>query len=284
MPDFPIIDTHVHLWDINHIDYPWLHEHPSLNKNFLPEDFTKACGAVEVEKIIFLQAEATPAQSMQETQWVTELANTDPRIQGIVSRAALEQGETIRPAIETLTQNSLVKGIRRLIQPEENIEFCIQPDFVKGVQLLPDYGLHFECCILHHQLANTIKLVAQCPNVTFNLNHIGKPDIKNHLLDPWRSELRELAAFENVTCKLSGLATEADHENWTPQDLQPYIYHVLDCFGFDRTFYGGDWPVSTLATPYPRWIATLEQALSGCSHDELKNLFVNNANTFYRLS
>jgi L-fuconolactonase len=151
------------------------------------------------------------------------------------------------------------------------------------VQLLATYGLSFDICISHSQLANTIKLVAQCPNVQFILDHIGKPDIKNHLLDPWRAEMKTLASFPNVWCKVSGLVTEADHQQWTRDDLKPYIDHVISCFGFDRVIYGGDWPVAYQATDYPRWVETLAWAVSGCSDSELRRLFHDNAVTFYRL-
>ncbi|MCF6285696.1 MAG: amidohydrolase family protein [Candidatus Hydrogenedentes bacterium] len=284
MPDFPIVDTHLHVWDVGHIDYPWLPDVPLLNKSHLLEDYDRACGAVDVEKMIFVQAEANPVEYKEETRWVTALAKTDPRLQGIISWAPLEKGDGARLDLEELAQNKLVKGIRRIIQYEEDIEFCLQPDFVRGVRLLPKHGFHFELCVNHLQLANTRKLVAQCPEVMFNLNHIGKPNIKQQQLEPWKVALRELAGFENVTCKISGLVTEADIEHWTPQDLQPYIEHVLDCFGFDRIFYGGDWPVAQLASEYPRWVETLEQAVAGCSESELRDLFVNNANRFYRLA
>ena len=151
------------------------------------------------------------------------------------------------------------------------------------MQLLPRHGLSFDLCINHKQLANTLKLVKQCPNVKFIMDHIAKPDIKAGLLDPWRAQLRELAQFPNVWCKLSGLVTEADFQKWTPADLQPYIDHVVDCFGFGRVIFGGDWPVSTQATDYPRWVTTLDAALKGASPDELHQLYVRNAEAFYRV-
>ena len=121
------------------------------------------------------------------------------------------------------------------------------------------------------------------PQVRFVLDHIGKPAIKAGQLYPWRAELRELAALPNVWCKLSGLATEADWAKWTPADLRPYIDHVMECFGPKRVMFGGDWPVSTQATSYPRWVATVDEALRGCSPEELQQIFVRNAETFYRI-
>jgi L-fuconolactonase len=151
------------------------------------------------------------------------------------------------------------------------------------VQLLPDHGLTFDLCINHTQLPNTLAFVRKCPEVQFVMDHIAKPDIKSGQLDPWRANLRALADLPNVQCKLSGLVTEADLQHWTPADLQPYIDHVIECFGFDRVMFGGDWPVSTQATDYPRWVATLDAALKGASPDELHRLYVRNAETFYRI-
>lgn len=283
MIDFPIVDTHLHIWDPGIVSYPWLADVPFLNRAHLIDEYRSACGDVAVEMMVFVQAEADFAQYREEVAWVTSVAADDPRIRGIVAWAPIEKGDAVDAELAELTQNPLVKGIRRIIQFEDDIEFCLRPEFIRGVQLLPEHGLTFDICINHIQMANTIRMVEQCPDVTFILDHIGKPDIKNHLLDPWRSDLRTLSEFPNVWCKMSGLVTEADMEQWTRDDLRPYIDHVLECFGFDRTMYGGDWPVATQATEYPRWVETLEWAVTGCSTAELWRLFHDNAVTFYRL-
>jgi L-fuconolactonase len=284
MIDFPIVDTHLHLWDPGYLRYPWLDEIPLLNKPYLLEEYRRHCGPVQVEQMVFLQCEVDFAQFREEAAWVNGLAEQDQRITGMVPWAPLEQGDGARPALEEFAQNRRIKGVRRIIQFEPDPEFCLRPDFVRGVQSLADYGFSFDICINHRQLANTIKLVAQCPKVAFILDHIGKPDIKHHLLDPWRAEIQTLAGFPNVWCKISGLVTEADHQQWTRDDLKPYIDHVIESFGFDRVMYGGDWPVAYQATEYPRWVETLEWAVQGCSEDELRKLFRENAIQFYRLS
>ncbi|MBM3190286.1 MAG: amidohydrolase [Chloroflexi bacterium] len=283
MPDFPIVDTHLHVWDTTRLSYPWLASIPLLNKPYLLADYDRACGSVAVERMVFVQAEADFSQYRQETAWVSELAEQDHRLQGIVSWAPLEKGDAARQELEELSQNRLVKGIRRIIQFEPDIAFCLRPDFIRGVQALPDYGLSFDICIMHRQMANTIELVRRCPKVQFILDHIGKPDIKHRLLDPWREGLRTLAGFPNVWCKMSGLVTEADHANWSRDDLRPYIEHVIESFGFDRVAFGGDFPVVLQASPWTRWVETLEWALSGCSADELRKVFRDNALAFYRL-
>ena len=283
MPSFPIVDTHLHLWDLTRLRYPWLSGVPKLNKNHLMEDYRRACEPVAVAKMVFVQCECDPAQFHDEVEWVAGVARDDPRITGMVAWAPLEKGTGAEGDVVRLASNRLVKGVRRIIQFEPDIEFCLRPDFVRGVQMLHGHGLSFDLCINHLQLANTIKLVRQCPDVSFVLDHIGKPNIKAGLLDPWRAELRELSRMANVWCKLSGLATEADHANWTPSALRPYIDHVVECFGFNRVMFGGDWPVSTQATDYPRWVATLDEALTGCSAEEVQKMYVRNAEAFYRV-
>lgn len=282
MEKFPIVDTHVHLWHPKQFRYPWLKQVPPLNKPYLLKDYSAAHENLEVESIVFVQCDVHPDDGLKETAWVTSLAAVEPRIRGIVAWAPLEEGKQVAPFVEKLAEDTLVKGIRRLIQGE-SVDFCIQPNFVNGVKTLARYGLSFDICIFHPQLANAIRLVEQCPNVQFILDHIGKPDIKNQLFEPWKQEIKTLADFPNAYCKISGLVTEADHENWTAADLQPYIEHVIECFGFDRVIYGSDWPVSTLASDYPRWVQTLQEAISGCTPEELKKLFHDNAIKFYRL-
>jgi len=281
--DFPIVDTHLHLWDPDHLRYPWLKGNELLNRRYLLDEYRQATGPVDVGKMVFLQCECDPAQFLDEAAWVTELAAADPRIQGIVPWAPLELGDAARPALEELARNPLIKGIRRIIQFEPDMDFCLRPEFVRGVQALPDYGFNFDICINHLQLANTIRMVAQCPNVQFILDHIGKPDIRGQIFEPWATQLRELAQFPNVWCKMSGLVTEADHQRWTPADLRPYIQQVIDCFGFERVIYGGDWPVAYQATEYPRWVHTLMDAVAGCTPAQLRQLFRDNAISFYRL-
>lgn len=283
MPAFPIVDTHLHIWNLSRLRYPWLAGVPLLNKDHLIEDYRRACGPVQVAKMVFLQCECDFAQFQEEADWVTEVARLDPRIRGIVPWAPLEKGDAAEADLARLAANPLIKGIRRIIQFEADPEFCLRPDFVRGVQLLPRHGLSFDLCINHKQLANTLKLVRQCPNVRFIMDHIAKPDIKAGLLDPWRAGMRELARYPNVWCKLSGLVTEADFAKWTAADLRPYFDHVMDCFGFDRVIFGGDWPVATQATDYPRWVRTVDEALAGSSPDELHRLYVRNAEAFYRV-
>jgi L-fuconolactonase len=281
--NYPIVDSHIHFWDPNRLQYDWLAGIHILNRSFLPSDLTQQAATINLQKIVFVQCDCRAEQGLQEAEWVSTLAQQEPRIQGIVAFAPLEKGQAVTVHLQALTAFPQVKGVRRLIQAEA-AGFCIQPDFVKGVQLLAEFGYSFDICIFHHQLADTIKLVEQCPQVSFVLDHLGKPAIKAGRLDPWREEIKALASFPNVFCKISGAVTEADLQNWTPTDLQPYLDHAIEVFGLDRVMYGGDWPVSLLATTYPAWLETLDAATAQLSAAEKEKLFYQNARTFYRLS
>lgn len=132
-------------------------------------------------------------------------------------------------------------------------------------------------------MAEGILLVEQCPHISFVLDHFGKPGMKDQVIEPWSTQMQTLAMFPNVMCKLSGLVTEADFDNWTTTDLQPYIYRAIATFGPDRLMFGGDWPVSELATTYQGWVETAESALGNLSEEDKHKIFFQNAAQFYRL-
>jgi L-fuconolactonase len=284
MPDFPLIDSHLHLWDPQHFRMSWLDGNAMLDKPYGLTEYREHTQGVAIEGMVYLQVEVEPAYGLLEARWAAARAVDDPRIKGIVAWAPLEFGAQARAYLDQLVaEGPLVKGVRRLLQSEPDPEYCLRPRFVRGVQLLAEYGLPFDLCIVHTQFPGIIRLVEQCPQVSFVLDHIGKPDIKGHVLDPWRAQIAALAAFPNVMCKVSGMVTEADHEQWTPEDLAPYLAHVLSSFGEDRVMFGGDWPVAFQASTYPRWVATLDALTAGLSPGAKRKLWAENARRFYRL-
>ncbi len=283
MPAFPIIDTHVHLWDPARIPLRWGDEAPSINTPHLIAEYDAARAEVEVDAVVFLECDVEAGRHIDEAAMVTEIAAAEPRVQAIVAHAPLEKGEAVAEDLDALSRFPLLRGIRRLLQDEPDIQAVLDDAFIAGLNLLPRNNLHFEICIYHHQLGAVVDLVRRLPNVTFMLDHIAKPPIKAGGLEPWRTRIAELAAVPNVMCKMSGLITEADHEAWRPEQLRPYIDHIVDTFGFDRLVFGSDWPVLTLAGGLPQWVAILDEALAGASDEELRYFWVENARAFYRL-
>ncbi len=284
MPPTPIVDSHVHLWDPTRFRMPWLDGNPILDKPYGPADYHTHSEGVEVEGIVYLQVEVSPAYALLEAEWVANLGDDGLTVLGIVPWAPVEDGERVRSFLDALVRiDPRIRGVRRLYQGESDLEFAARPDFIRGVQMLAEYGLSFDLCGVHTQLPATLALVRACPNVRFVLDHISKPDIANGLLEPWRGQIAELASLPNVWCKLSGMVTEADPDNWTIGDLRPYAEHVLASFGEDRVMFGGDWPVVLMASPLRRWVATAEALTSGLSAEAKVKLWRDNAHAFYRL-
>ena len=283
MPDFPIVDAHVHLYDPGVIRYGWMAGNPVLAGPHLLAELDAARGAVELEGLVFVEVGADPGQYLQEASYVAGLAERDARILGMVAHAPLERGAAVTPDLEKLAAHRLTRAIRRLLQDEADAEFCLRPGFVEGVKLLARFDLACDLCIRHHQLPAVIELVRRCPEVRFILDHIGKPAIRDGLLDPWRSNIKELADLPNVHCKLSGVITEADHASWAPTQLRPYLDHVIECFGFTRLLYASDWPVSEQTHRYAAWVKILDDLTTACSKPERRQLFRDNAIAFYRL-
>jgi L-fuconolactonase len=283
MPVFAIIDTHIHLWDPGQIPMAWCAGVPALNKPFGMAELDDHRGQVALEKIVFVECDVAAGRSLDEAQRIAGLAQGDSRIAGIVAHAPLEQGQAVEPHLQALAETGLVKGVRRLLQNEADDAFCLRPDFQAGLALLPKYGFDFELCIFHRQFPAVLELVARHPEVRFVLDHIGKPGIKAGSVEPWWTFIKALAAFPNVICKLSGVATEADHGNWREAELRPYMDRAVDAFGTDRIMFGGDWPVSILALPYERWVAIVDRATAHFTQAERRAIFRDNAMRWYRL-
>ncbi|MCX5480868.1 amidohydrolase family protein [Kaistia geumhonensis] len=282
MPTIPFVDTHVHLWDPMRLGYDWIAGNDTLDRRLELPEFAAASAALPLESMVFMECAVNAGQALDEARWVTGLARQEPRLKGIVAAAPLEQGEAVRSHLEALSELPLVRGVRRLLQSEAD-DFCLRPGFMDGVRMLSEFGFSFDVCIFHRQLANVIAFADRVESVPMILDHIGKPGIADGLVSPWAEEMRELARRPNVVCKISGVATEADHRNWTEDQLKRYVSIAIDAFGFDRVMFGGDWPVSTLAITYRRWIEILDDLLAGTSEDERRKFWRDNAVAFYRL-
>jgi len=283
MIDFPITDTHVHLLDTSKFKYGWASGAPKLGRDWTVHELEVAAKPYVIENMVFVEVDVDYPQHMDEAEWVQQLAASDSRLKGCVASLPLEQGAKLEADLEKLSSFPVVRGIRRLIQNKTDPEFVLRPDFIAATRLLPKYNFSFDVCIYHHQFGNVIEFVRRCPEVSFILDHIGKPGIKDNLMQPWKRHIRELSELPNVMCKLSGVTTEADHENWTREQLRPYIDHVIESFGFNRIMYGGDWPVAELAGKYTDWIGVLDWATAGCTPEEKRKLFRDNGIQAYRL-
>jgi L-fuconolactonase len=275
-----MIDAHVHFWDPERLNYEWLAELPSLRRRYTPNELPPTRHAVT--GWVFVQADCREDETWAEIDWVSELARQHP-IRGIVAYAGVHAGDGVRDQIERLAAHPLVVGVRRLLQGSPDA-LVRSPALTEGVALLHEFGLAFDACVTHAQLPALTDLVGRCDGVTFVLDHLCKPDVAAGVLDPWRADLARLAERPNVACKLSGLATEADHRTWTPEGLRPYLEHALACFGPERCLVGSDWPVATLATSYERWFDVLLEFLADLPRPAREAILAGNASRVYGLA
>lgn len=282
-----IVDAHVHYWDPGTLHYPWLDEIAALDRAFLPPEYRAAAATVPVSKLVFVEANCRPDETLREVKMIERLVETEPRLAGIVAFADVAQGlgaggSGLGRTLDVLARSPLVKGVRQNIQGRP-AGFCVQREFVEGVREVGRRGLTFDLCATHDQLGDVVQLVRQCPDTRFVLDHCGKPAIRDQRLEPWRTEISAMAAHEHVSCKISGLLTEAPASGWVDADLAPYADWVVERFGAERVIFGSDWPVLTLAGSYCDWYRFTRAFTATWTAAERNGFYGDNATRVYDL-
>lgn len=273
------IDAHQHLWSYQAKEFAWISEKMTvLAHDYLPQQLKVEMKKAKVDGTIVVQAR----QTVSETEWLLSLAWNSPILRGVVGWAPICSDSFVQD-LERLQQEKKLKGLRHVIQDEPDDNFILRPDFNGGISAMAGSGLIYEILIFARQLPPAIKFVDKHPNQIFVLDHIAKPAIKDGILEPWRSNIRELAKRQNVYCKLSGMVTEANWSSWQAQDLQPYVDTVLEAFGPSRLMAGSDWPVCLLASSYSGWFSTLRELLHSLSVSEKEDIFGGVASRVYHL-
>lgn len=273
------IDAHHHFWQYNEADYGWIPDEMAiLRRDFLPADLKATLSGTGVDGVISVQAR----QSLEETSWLLSIAAENDFIKGVVGWVPLAS-EKIDEVLSELSSFDKLKAVRHVVQDEPDPDFILRDDFNRGISVLHKYDLVYDILVFERHLPQTIAFVDRHPNQQFVLDHIAKPLIKAGDLEPWASNIYELAERENVCCKLSGMVTEADIKNWSAKQLKPYFEVVIEAFGPERLMYGSDWPVCLAASEYTRWLETVEYAISDLSLDEQRAVMGGNAIDVYGL-
>ena len=255
-----VVDSHIHFWDTHRFDYPWLQGFSELNRPFVPADLE--VGDVQIEALVFVQANPVWDVVDQETAWVQHLRGRDGRIQALVTGVPLDRGAAaVSASLERLSHESGVAGVRQLIQDEPE-GFALQAGFVDAVRLAGQFGLTVDLCVRSHQIAEVTKLAELCPEVIFVLNHLGKPDVAAGQWTGWLQDIKAMAQLDNVRCKLSGLTTEADEGTRGTDNIRRYLRAAVDAFGPDRCMFGSDWPNASLQISYAGWVSLVLDSVS----------------------
>ena len=273
-----IIDSHQHFWKYNPVRDSWIDDSMKvIQKDFLPEDLHPILKANGIDGCIAVQAD----QSEEETLFLLALAEQHSFIKGVVGWVDLRAAH-VEERLELFSRNSLFKGVRHIVQAESD-SFVLQEVFQKGISKLDKFGLTYDILVLPNQLENARKLVETFPNQKFVLDHIGKPYIRDKKIENWENNIKELAKFENISCKLSGFVTEADWGNWEAENFKDYFDIVFEAFGTDRILFGSDWPVCQLAAEYEEVVQAVTNYIVNLSTNEQKRVFGENAVEFYNL-
>ncbi|MCS7026986.1 MAG: amidohydrolase family protein [Bryobacteraceae bacterium] len=273
-----IIDAHHHFWRYTPAEYNWIGPHMGiLRRDYLPADLKREMDQAGVSQAISVQAR----QSIEETRFLLTVAGQHDFLAGVVGWLPLTD-----PGFEKLLESFLserkFKGLRHVIQDEGDDFFILREDFNRGVAALRNRVV-YDILIFERHLPQTIQFVDRHPDQVFVLDHLAKPRIRDGLLSPWRERLRELARRPQVYCKISGMATEANWNRWTPAELKPYFDIALEAFGPKRLMFGSDWPVLRLAGEYGAWVDTVRGWIGKLSAAEQRWILEGTAREAYRL-
>jgi L-fuconolactonase len=273
------IDTHQHFWKYNDRDYGWMSAAmDKLRSDRLPIDLFPLMKTAGIDGTVAVQAR----QSLEESEWLLQLAAEHSFIRGVVGWVDLGS-ERVVEQLEQFSRHPKFRGVRHVVHDEPDDRFMLRPAFLDGLSQLKRFGLTYDLLLFPRHLPVACEVVKRFPEQLFALDHIAKPPVRTGNVGPWSQDLRRLAAFPNVFCKISGLVTEANWNSWKPQDFAPYIEVVLDAFGSQRLMIGSDWPVCTLAAEYRTVIELSLGYIKQLSATEQHAILEDNPRQFYSI-
>ena len=274
------IDSHQHFWQFNPTRHDWITDDMSvIQRDFLPSDLDPILQKNNIDGCISVQADQTEV----ETDFLLKLADNHDFIKGVVGWVDL-RADNIYERLEHYSQFKGLKGFRHIVQGETDTEFMLRPKFKNGITELKLYDFTYDILIYHDQLAQAIQFVKLFPNQKFVLDHIGKPDIKSGEYALWQINITKLALHQNVYCKISGMVTESEWDDWKPSDFKIYLDTVVKAFGTERLMYGSDFPVCTLAATYEAQLNIVTSYFSSFTNVEKRKIMGDNASKFYGLN
>ena len=274
-----MIDSHQHFWQVGRFDYPWMTSDLGvLYRDYLPAELEPILKSNDIEKTVLVQA----STSVAESRWLLNLADENSFIAGVVGWVDLMSPE-IDAQLEELTAHPRFKGVRHLVESEPNDDWLIQPAVLSGLRRLSNYGLSYDLLVYTRHLKHVPQIAESCPDLALVIDHLAKPPIAKNEIHEWSRAFKPLAAYPNISCKLSGLVTEANWTSWQTDDLRPFVEVAVESFGVDRLMFGSDYPVCLLASTYDRVLNSFQEILKSLSDADREKIFSTNAARFYRL-
>lgn len=279
----PVVDAHHHFWTPSRYDYYWMSgaELDPIRRPFTPVELRPLLTDAGVDYTVLVQT----VPSVDETREFMQIAAETPFVAGVVGwvdLTAADVAETLAELIAQPNGNWLV-GIRHMVHDEADPDWLLRPDVQRGLAAVRDAGLAYDFLVRPRELPSALATAHALPGMRFVIDHIAKPPIASGKIDEWRTLMEPFRELPHVSCKLSGMITEADWKTWTPDDLRPYVETALDIFGVERVMFGSDWPVCLLAGSYGEVKEALEEALPSLTPGEMAKVFGGNAIDFYGL-
>jgi len=276
-----IVDTHVHIWNFTQAEYAWLSGDTSiLNRNYELSELESGRKAAGVTEGVLVQA----ANNMEDSRWMLANAAASDWITGVVGWLPLEDPVTVARLLEEgYATNSWFKGVRHLVESEPAEDWLVQPTVLRGLHALAASGVSYDLLVHTRHLKYAKTVAEKCPELRLVIDHMAKPPIRSGETKEWAQELKAVAAYPNVHCKLSGLVTEANLTSWRTEDLRPFVERALEYFGPQRMMFGSDWPVSLLAGSYDQVLESVQLLLARLNETERNGVLGENAMEFYRL-
>lgn len=272
-----IIDTHLHLVYLDHFRYPWIESVEALNKQFSAEDYFAEGEALGIDRALHMEVDVADEFMEAETDFVLQC---HPNVIGAIA-AARPENDGFPAHLERLAQKPGVKGIRRILH-EQSDNLSQNNLFAQNVKRLSAHNLNFDLCLRADQLPIGTALVDECPDVQFIMDHCGVPKVAEKQIEPWRTYVTDLAKRPNTAAKISGIVAYASND-WTVEDLRPFVEHVIESFGWDRVVWGSDHPVCTQTANLTRWVEATHAIIAGSSESEKAKLLHQNAERIYNL-
>lgn len=273
------IDAHQHFWYFDPVRDSWITDDMAIiQRDFLPADLEPVLAQNGIDGCVAVQA----SQSEEETLFLVNMAQSYDIVKGVVGWVDF-QSEQLTERLAFFSQYKEIKGYRHVAQAEPD-DFLARPTVVEGIRQLAEFGLTYDILIYPSQLKAALHLVRAIPEVNFVIDHLAKPYIKKQEISRWSNFMTEIAKHQNVSCKLSGMVTEADWNNWSKRDFFPYLDVAFEHFGPDRLMFGSDWPVCLVAGNYTQVKTLVEEYVDAWGEEARAKVFGANAVAFYKLT
>lgn len=279
-----IIDTHIHVWNFDKAVYPWLDGNTTiLNRTYGIEEIESERKQTGIAEGVLVQA----SNNGEDTDWMLEVAANTGWIKGVVGWLPLLDTTATSNALDKYSSNNYFKGVRHLIHDEADPTWLLQPAVIDSLKILAERNITYDVVgVLPQHIETVLKVAEKIPALKMVFDHLNQPPMKtNERFGAWGNLMKTASQHKNFHAKISGLGTAtANPDNWAIEDIKPYVSFILEHFGTDRCFCGGDWPVSLLAGSYSNTWNKYKQVINDLvDANESDKIFYSNAGQFYNL-